>query len=67
METTRTSPVFEGDPAFCAIDGSRNPKAIQPRACQNSSIDNGRVMALNRLSRFAIPTPGSQASSSTRE
>jgi hypothetical protein len=54
METMKTSPVFEAVPVFWAIDGSRNPKAIQPSACQNSNIDNGRVMALNRLSRFAI-------------
>jgi hypothetical protein len=54
METIRTSPLFEGEPVFCAIDGSRIPKAIQPSDCQNNRIDNGRLMALNRLSRFAI-------------
>jgi len=54
METTRTSPVFDAVPVFWAIDGSRIPNAIQPSDCQNNRIDNGRLMALNRLARFAI-------------
>ena len=54
MEMMSTSWRFEGAPVFREIDGSKIPKAIQPSDCQRNRIESGRVIALNKLARFAI-------------